>query len=130
MLPPKDQPSAPKNAKNTARRCQSVRPDSNAAARLASMPGTIAPYSCPKLPRIPHPMESESPTHSTANSPGLTDVLAQVASAPTDTGSSPIAKLMSATLMENGRVLHVPLRPRDGMILTSLRYVSDAPFEN
>src|SRR6266496_6847496 len=71
MLPPKDQPSAPKKAKKAARRCQSLRPDSSAAARLASAPGIIAPYSWPKLPRIPQPMESERPTQRTQSRPGF-----------------------------------------------------------
>src|SRR6266513_976603 len=62
MLPPKDQPSAPKKAKQRLRRCQSLRPERSPAARLASTPGIIAPYSWPKLPRIPQPIESESPT--------------------------------------------------------------------
>src|ERR1051325_108633 len=62
MLPPKDQPSAPKKAKNTARRCQSSRPERRAAARLARAPGSIAPYSWPKLPRMPQPMERERAT--------------------------------------------------------------------
>src|SRR3989442_10215554 len=62
MLPPKDQPSAPKKAKKRLRRCQSLRPERSTAARLASTPGIIAPYSWPKLPRIPQPIESERPT--------------------------------------------------------------------
>src|SRR5437868_10695946 len=62
MLPPKDQPSAPKKAKKTAFSCQSSRPDSKTAATVASTPGIIAPYSCPKFPRMPQPMERESPT--------------------------------------------------------------------
>src|SRR6185369_8404817 len=71
MLPPSDHPNAPKKAKKTAFRCQSLRPDSSTAARLARAPGIIAPYSWPKLPRIPQPIESERPTHRTQSRPGF-----------------------------------------------------------
>src|SRR3989442_623584 len=100
VLPQKAQQSSQKNGKNTARRCQSLRPESSAAAKLASMPGIIAPYSWPKLPRIPQPMESESPTQRIASRPGLAGMPARVVSGPTETDNSPIAKLIAATLIK------------------------------
>src|SRR5262245_41052576 len=62
MLPPNDQPSAPKNAKLPIRLNQSARPERITAASAASAPGIIAPVSCPKFPRIPQPIESDSAT--------------------------------------------------------------------
>src|SRR6185312_6243618 len=59
ILPPNDQPSAPKKAKKGIRRCQSSRPDNRTAAIAASAPGTIAPNSWPKFPRMPQPIDRE-----------------------------------------------------------------------
>src|SRR5688500_10844380 len=64
MEPPKAQPSAPKAAKNGTRSRQSTRTDMRQTANAARQPGILAPYSWPKFPRIPHPMDSESPTSS------------------------------------------------------------------
>src|SRR5438270_6232066 len=62
MLPPNDHPTAPKRPNCATRRCQSARPERSATAIPASAPGIIAPNSCPKLPRIPQPRESDRAT--------------------------------------------------------------------
>ena len=50
------------------RESQSRRPASRAPAIVASAPGIIAPYSCPKLPRMPQPTESDKPVASSSQS--------------------------------------------------------------
>ena len=60
MLPPNDQPRAPNIAKSAIAGSQSGRPTSRTAAIAARAPGITAPYSCPKFPRIPQPIDSES----------------------------------------------------------------------
>src|SRR5262245_1365619 len=59
MLPPNDQPTAPKKPNKAVRDHQSGRGERSAAVMLASAPGIIAPYSWPKFPRMPHPTDRE-----------------------------------------------------------------------
>src|SRR2546426_8120127 len=70
MEPPNAQPRAPKSAKYGARRRQSSLPERRAMARADRAPGTMAPASCPKFPRMPQPIESERPTARTARKLG------------------------------------------------------------
>src|SRR5579862_6715863 len=60
MDPPKPQPIAPKTAKYGTRLRQSSRPQNKEMAIAHSAPAIIAPYSYPKFPRIPQPIESAS----------------------------------------------------------------------
>src|SRR6266850_161131 len=107
MLPPKDQPRAPKKAKKTPRRCQSARPDNNTAARLANTPGSIAPYSWPKFPLIPQPMESDSPTQRKHKRPGPGVLLNGIASVPANRGSE-VVEAMSVTRTARSHLLAEP----------------------
>src|ERR1051325_9282413 len=71
MLPPNDQPNAPKNPKYAVRGHQSARPDRRTAAIAARAPGIMAPYSCPKFPRIPQPIDSDSADPTTSHALAL-----------------------------------------------------------
>src|ERR1051326_1185752 len=100
MRPRKDTPTAQKKGKNTARRCQSSRPERRAAARLARAPGIIAPYSWPKLPRMPQPMERERATQRTDGTPGAGSRVARVVSPGAAIWGSPMGGLITATLVK------------------------------
>jgi hypothetical protein len=60
MLPPNDHPSAPSRANSSALECRSRRPDIKPTDSAARAPGIMAPYSWPKLPRMPQPSDSYS----------------------------------------------------------------------
>ncbi len=59
MEPPNPRPNPPKRAKKCTRSRQSSRCDRMAMAMAARAPGIHAPDSCPKFPRIPHPIDKD-----------------------------------------------------------------------